>query len=125
VPKENVVRASDFLLLHGNGVKSPARIREMVRQTRALPGYQPMPVLFNEDDHFAFDQPENHFVAAIQERAGWGYFDYRFKGEETKFEEGFQSVPVDWTISSPRKKAFFKLLAEITGTSPETRRQEP
>ena len=23
IPKENVVRASDFLLLHGNGVKDP------------------------------------------------------------------------------------------------------
>src|SRR5688572_5524835 len=33
VPEENVVRSSDFLLLHGNGVKDPQRIAEMVRQT--------------------------------------------------------------------------------------------
>jgi hypothetical protein len=30
IPKENVVRSSDFILLHGNGVKDPARITEMI-----------------------------------------------------------------------------------------------
>lgn len=67
VPQENVVRVSDYLLLHGNGVKDPARIAEMVRQTRKVPGYRTMPVLFNEDDHFDFDQPKNNFVAAVSE----------------------------------------------------------
>jgi hypothetical protein len=116
IPRENVVRASDFLLLHGNGVKQPARIREMVHQTRAVPGYRAMPVLFNEDDHFDFDQPENNFVTAVSERASWGYFDFRMKGET--FDDGYQSVPVNWGISSARKRGFFKLLAEITGAKP-------
>jgi hypothetical protein len=114
VPRENVVRASDFLLLHGNGVKDPKRIGEMVRATRNVAGYRPMPILFNEDDHFDFDQPRNNFVAALEAGASWGYFDYRMKGEG--FTEGYQSVPVDWGINSPRKKAFFQLLAEITGS---------
>ncbi|MFO0850156.1 MAG: hypothetical protein U0871_16600 [Gemmataceae bacterium] len=113
VPKESVVRASDFLLLHGNGVKEPARITEMVRQTRKVPGYRPMPVLFNEDDHFDFDRPANNFTAAVGEYASWGYFDYRMAGEG--FADGYQSVPVDWGIGSARKKGFFKLLNEITG----------
>jgi len=116
IPQENVVRASDFLLLHGNGVGEPAKIAAMVRQTRAVPGYSPRPILFNEDDHFDFDKPANNFVAAIGERASWGYFDYRMKGEG--FDEGYQSVPVNWGISSERKRSFFKLLAEITGESP-------
>src|SRR5206468_1531455 len=51
IPHESVVRASDFLLLHGNGVSDPQRIAQMVRETRSVPGYRPMPVLFNEDDH--------------------------------------------------------------------------
>jgi hypothetical protein len=29
---------------------------------------------------------------------------------------GFQSVPVDWGINSERKKGFFNLVKEITGT---------
>ena len=116
VPKENVVRTSDFLLLHGNGVKDPKRIAEMVQQTRAVPGYRAMPILFNEDDHFDFDQPTNNFTAALGQRAGWGYFDYRMAGEG--FDDGYQSVPVNWSISSPRKRAFFNLLSEVSGQRP-------
>jgi hypothetical protein len=114
IPKENVVRASDFLLLHGNGVKDPARITAMVRQTRAVPGYKPMPIVFNEDDHENFDQPANNFAAAIAEHVSWGWFDFRRKGEA--FEEGYQSPPVNWGVSSARKRAFFSYLAEITGS---------
>ena len=115
VPKENVVRVSDFLLIHGNGVGDPARIAEMVRDTREVQGYKPMPILFNEDDHFDFDQPMNNFVAAVSEHASWGYFDFRKPGEEKVFEEGYQSVPVDWGMRSERKRGFFRLLKEMTG----------
>jgi hypothetical protein len=114
IPTENVVAASDFVLLHGNGVKQPDRIRQMVDQTRALPSYRGQPVLFNEDDHFDFDKPENNFVAAVSRYAGWGYFDFRMKGEG--YNEGFQSVPVNWSVSSSRKRGFFELLAEMTGS---------
>jgi hypothetical protein len=114
VPDPSVVTASDFVLLHGNGVKDPARIAEMVREARRVPTYSPKPVLFNEDDHFDFDVPLNNFTAAVQEYAGWGFFDYRMRDEG--YAEGFQSVPVDWRIGSRRKRGFFRLLAEITGS---------
>ena len=91
IPLPNVVRSSDFLLLHGNGVSEPERIAEMVQQTRAVDGYQPMPILFNEDDHFDFDQPRYNMLAAISQYASWGYFDFRMSGEG--FDEGYQSVP--------------------------------
>ena len=113
IPEDNVVKASDFILIHGNGVTQPARIAEMVKQTRALPAWRPMPIVFNEDDHFDFDKPENNFTAAVRAGASWGYFDYRMKDEG--FADGYQSVPVDWGINSPRKKAFFAKLKEITG----------
>lgn len=108
VPRENVVRAADFLLLHGNGVKDPNRISEMVRQTRQVPGYRPMPILFNEDDHFNFDQPLNNMVAALREYCSWGYFD----------PEGYQSPPVRWGLDTDRKRAFFGKLAEVVSTEP-------
>jgi hypothetical protein len=113
IPRENVVRVSDFLLLHGNGAKEPERIREMVRKTRAVPGYSPKPIVFNEDDHFDFDKAENNFTAAVGEHASWGFFDYRMKGEG--LDEGYQSPPVNWAIGSERKRGFVRLLAEITG----------
>ena len=113
IPKENVVRASDFLLLHGNGVKDSARITEMIRKTKQVSGFRPMPILFNEDDHEEFDQPTNNCAAAVADHVSWGWFDYRRKGEA--MEEGYQSPPVNWGISSARKVAFFNYAAEITG----------
>jgi hypothetical protein len=111
IPRENVVRASDFLLLHGNGVKDPQKIADMVRKTRAVPGYRPLPILFNEDDHFDFDLPENNFVAAVGEYCGWGYFD----PGKNNYEEGYQSPPVRWDLNTDRKRRFFSKLKEITG----------
>ncbi|HYP06572.1 MAG TPA: hypothetical protein VER03_10125 [Bryobacteraceae bacterium] len=105
VPLPNVVKSADFLLIHGNGVKDPKRISEMVRQTRAVEGYRPKPILFNEDDHFDFDQPDFNMLGAIREYASWGYFD----------PEGYQSPPVNWGLDTARKKAFFAKLKEATG----------
>jgi hypothetical protein len=117
VPTPEIVAASDVLLLHGNNAKkvetTPARLREMIAATRALPTYRPMPVVINEDDHYAFDQPENNFLTALAERVSWGFFDFRRPGEP--FADGFQSVPVDWTISSARKRGFFELNARVMG----------
>lgn len=107
---------ADYLILHGNGVQQPERITQMVKDTRAMPSYRPMPIVFNEDDHFDFDEPVNNFSSAVAEYAGRGYFDFRFKGEG--YNDGFQSMPANWAISSERKKAFFKLLSEITGDKP-------
>jgi hypothetical protein len=113
VPLPNVVRTADFLLLHGNGVHEPAKLTQMVRETRQVEGYRPMPIVFNEDDHFDFDHPANNMRAAISEYASWGFFDYRMGDED--FEQGYQSVPVDWGIHSERKRGFFGLLKQITG----------
>jgi hypothetical protein len=111
VPLENVVRAADFLLIHGNGVADPQKIAQMVRRARQVPGYKPKPILFNEDDHFDFDKLSNNFTAAIGEYASWGYFD----PGKNNCQDGYQSPPVNWGLNTERKRAFFDLLARITG----------
>ncbi len=111
IPPEKVVEVSDYVLIHGNGVHEPARITEMVETVRSLPSYRPMPIVFNEDDHFDFDKPVNNFVNATKAYASWGYFDFRMKDEG--FDEGYQSVPVNWEISSERKEGFFDKVKEI------------
>jgi hypothetical protein len=118
VPKPNVIRAADFVLLHGNGANDPAQITEQIRATKAALGTRELPILFNEDDHFDFDKPRNNLVAAIEEYVSWGYFDFRKRGEA--FDDGFQSIPVNWRIESPRKRAFFEKLQAITGVSQES-----
>jgi len=113
IPGSNVVQVSDYILLHGNGVSEPVKITEMVTKTKQVSGYSNQPIVFNEDDHFDFERENNNFKAAVRSYASWGYFDYRMKDE--KFEDGYQSVPVDWGINSIRKKGFFNLCKEITG----------
>jgi hypothetical protein len=113
IPLPNVVSSSDFILMHGNGVTEPSSILEMINKVRNVEGYTAKPILFNEDDHFDFDKDQNNFVSALKGYASWGYFDFRMKDEP--YEDGYQSVPVDWSINSARKKAFFRLVREITG----------
>ncbi len=115
VPSANVMAVSDFALIHGNGAKEPGQIAELIRKTRAVPTFKEMPVLINEDDHENFDQPENNFTTAIAAHVSWGWFDYRRKGES--FEDGYQSPPVNWGISSARKRSFFNQLNKITGST--------
>ena len=111
IPQKNVVETADFLLLHGNGVKGAAGLAEMIRKTRQVPGYRPMPILFNEDDHFDFDKPENHITAAVGEYCSWGYFD----AGASNYKDGYQCPPVNWGINTERKKQFFAKVKEITG----------
>jgi hypothetical protein len=90
----------------------------MVRKARAVSGYFPKPILFNEDDHFDFYKPTNNFIAAIGEYASWGYFD----PGKNDYNDGYQSPPVRWDINTTRKQAFFDLLSQITGVDPTRRR---
>ncbi|MBI4905190.1 MAG: hypothetical protein HY820_16260 [Acidobacteria bacterium] len=111
LPHADVVKNSDYILLHGNGVKDPNRIKEMVELVRKMPEYRPMPILFNEDDHFDFDKPLNNMRKALEAYAGWGYFD----PGKNDYDDGYQCPPVKWGLNSERKKQFFALLKEVTG----------
>jgi hypothetical protein len=107
----NVIEASDFLLLHGNGPDDPDRIRKMIRISRQSPAWRPMPVLINEDDHFRFGDPDNHMLAALGEYASWGYFD----PGRSDYVDGYQCPPVNWGINTERKRQFFTALKTVTG----------
>lgn len=111
VPTNEVIGVSDYVLMHGNGVNDPDRIREMVREVRGAPSYQPKPIVFNEDDHFCFGSDSN-FAAAIEAGASWGYFD----PGENDYVHGYQCPPVEWGINTARKKAFFGYLDGVTST---------
>jgi hypothetical protein len=110
VPSDSLVNAVDFVLLHGNGVQNPARITEMVDETRKLPSYRGQPIVFNEDDHFDFEKPTNNMQKAVASYASWGYFD----PGKSDYENGYQCPPVNWSINTDRKTAFFALLKDMT-----------
>jgi len=108
----DVVKASDFLLLHGNGPDDPERVRRMIRISRQASTWRPMPVVINEDDHFRFGDPDNHMLAALGEYASWGYFD----PGKNDYVEGYQCPPVNWGINTDRKRQFFTTLKTVTGS---------
>ncbi|WP_304064249.1 hypothetical protein [Pedobacter glucosidilyticus] len=114
IPHKEVIEASDFILIHGNGAKEPQQIQTLIDGTKEALGNKIMPIVINEDDHFDFDKEDYNMLRAIKNYVSWGYFDFRFKGE-TNYKEGFQTIPVDWGINSERKKAFFNKVKEITG----------
>lgn len=114
-----VLTEADYILMHGNGTPHPDRLREMVEWIRSQPEYRGQPIMFNEDDHFDFDQPEHHMLSALSAGASWGYFD---PGSVTVFpptptigdyRRGYQAVPINWGVTTPTKQGFFDALRAI------------
>jgi hypothetical protein len=72
----------------------------------------------NEDDHFDFDRPANNFCSALSRGASWGYFDPGPGAGGTiawgDYAVGFQNPPIDWRLSTSRKRAFFAFLRDVT-----------
>ena len=101
------------------------RIHDGVAAQLAAKGLMPTdatPDLFVATHAVTQDHPQLVFngfgwglggTASVENYCSWGFFDFR-KGDDPP-EQGYQSVPVDWGINSPRKKAFFAKLKEITG----------
>jgi hypothetical protein len=123
VPDGNVAKIADFLLVHGNGTSDPDLIADQVRRAREIPGYHGQPILFNEDDHFDFDQSWNNCIAAIGQHTSWGFFDpgEGVSGASARgnYVDGYQLVPVNWGINTERKRAFFDLVRTMTGARDE------
>lgn len=118
VPTEKVIESSDFILLHGNGMHDPVEITNRVQETRNANSYKGQPIFFNEDDHFEFENESNNFVAALEQRAGWGFFDPGSGAGGTaaygNYVDGYQNPPINWTINTPRKESFFWILSKLT-----------
>jgi hypothetical protein len=114
VPPANIVRSSDFIFLHGNGVRDPQRMFRMIRDVRQMDEYRPMPIVNNEDDQpwrtaeQGWGEDGNNFTECVKNYASWGFFDFRFENEHNDYNQGFQSIPVNWQISSERKRDFFE-----------------
>jgi len=70
----SLVPASDFVLLRGYGPEGPERFRKMIRASRGVTTWRPLPVLINEDDRFRLTEPDERLMAALPEQVSWGYF---------------------------------------------------
>jgi hypothetical protein len=106
MPTGAVVQQEDFITIHGNG-RSPAGIQAYIAAVRALPQYKahPKPIVINEDSTRVTDMN-----AAVQAGASWGYYDQGLNN----YNDGYQAPPVNWSINTTLKKAFFAQVAALT-----------
>lgn len=105
IPTADMVSASDYVLLHGNG-RNASGVASMVDQVRAMTAWQaaPKPIVFNEDSTSIAN-----LDSAVSKRASWGYYD-----------QNFQSPAVNWNINTAAKQAFFDRVATLAGTATTT-----
>jgi hypothetical protein len=132
MPSPALVETADFVLIHGNGTRPP-QLEAAIRAVQVMPSYErePKPIVINEDSPAVAN-----LDAAWRNGASWGYYDQGFEGQgddpylnyetrprknEGPFEHlnGFQTPPVNWTINTPFKRAFFARVAEVTGYGDE------
>jgi hypothetical protein len=122
IPNGRWMEIEDFHIPHGNGLR-PEELRRKLHQFKEQPAFlrQPKPVLVNEDSVFV-----ENLEAAVAEYASWGFYhqgygchykdlmDWTIQGRESRYEElsGFQTVPVNWSINDPWKRAFFEALRD-------------
>ena len=113
VPSDNVIAAADYLLVHGNHVRSP----------RASAAWWPTPAparLSRPADRLQRGRPlrlrgqGQQFPLRARRLCQLGLL--RLSAHFRAFSDGYQSLPVDWGINSLRKRAFFGYLKEVTGS---------
>lgn len=126
MPKDEVIGASDFILLHGNG-QDPSAITKLINKVRSNKVYQnkPTPIVFNEDDHGHFDQTDSNLQAAVRGKASWGLLCCCDSDTSGDYNTGYQCPPVNWGTKGPcllpgktpgngNKEDFFSVLKNMT-----------
>jgi len=124
LPHGRWLEVEDVSMPHGNG-HDPDTLARKVRDLRADDIFKkrPRPVLINEDGIFV-----DNLDAAVAEGASWGFYcqgygsayrdrmDWTGRPREDRYEDlsGFQTLPVNWSINTPVKRAFFDRVREIT-----------
>lgn len=109
MPTEAAISVSDFSLIHTNE-HDMKTTREVVNRVRKMDAFKenPMPICINEDSICV-----TNLFAALDAYAPWGYYDQGVNN----YWDGYQSVPVNWGINTPNKRAFFDAVAEVTGNN--------
>jgi hypothetical protein len=124
LPHGRWLAAEDFSMPHGNGC-NPIQLKGKLRRLRGMDEYlkRPRPVCINEDGLSV-----ENLEMALSEYASWGFYcqgygsdnrdepRYAQGAREARYEDltGFQTLPVNWDINDPFKRAFFDRVKAIT-----------
>ena len=106
-PSNTVVAHSDIVLLHGNGL-SASTLAQHIATVKATSAYiaHPKPIIVNEDNSSGL----TNMTTAIAKHSGWGFYE---EGSGT-YSDGFQAVPINWSINDSAKQSFFTKLRSVS-----------
>jgi len=106
-PSDEVLKQEDFVLLHGNGING-TQLQALIESTKKSSGYKakPAPIVVNEDSTSIAN-----LDASVASGVSWGYLDTG----QNNYVDGFQRVPVNWSINTDTKKAFFAETLKLAG----------
>lgn len=103
-PSQEVVAASDFVLVHGNGMSKSSKVGDLVKKVRGMDAFKatPKPIVFNEDDHGGFAKgDDSNFRAALDLETSWGFLCCCNGAVQGDYSTGYQCPPVDWRLGGP------------------------
>lgn len=107
MPSDDVLAQEDFVLLHGNGIDATALVNliDRVKNDSAYKNHA-TPIVVNEDSTSI-----DNMNAAVAAGVSWGDLDTGLNN----YHDGFQRPPVNWTINTNDKKAFFDNALRLAG----------
>ncbi|MEO6795571.1 MAG: Ig-like domain repeat protein [Candidatus Dormibacter sp.] len=107
MPSDDVISQEDLVLLHGNG-QTTQQLVDLINGLKAKTSYQanPKPIVVNEDSTSL-----DNMNASVAAGVSWGYLDTGVNNDV----DGFQSPPVNWTINTDLKAAFFDNVLRLAG----------
>jgi folate-dependent phosphoribosylglycinamide formyltransferase PurN len=107
MPSDDVLALEDFVLLHGNGIDGSA-LQALIGRVKSDSAYQghKTPIVVNEDSTSI-----DNMNAAVSAGVSWGYLDTG----TNNYQDGFQRPPVNWTINTAAKQAFFNNALLLAG----------
>src|SRR5204863_3074087 len=107
MPSDDVISQEDIVLLHGNG-QTTEQLVDLINGLKAKAAYQanPKPIVVNEDS-----TSTDNMNASVAAGVSWGYLDTG----TNNYQDGFQRPPVNWTINTDAKKAFFDNALRLAG----------
>jgi hypothetical protein len=107
MPSDDVISQEDLVLLHGNG-QTTQQLVDLINGLKGKAAYQanPKPIVVNEDSTSL-----DNMNASVAAGVSWGYLDTGVND----YVDGYQSPPVNWTINTAAKQAFFDNALRLAG----------
>jgi len=104
IPSDNIISNSTVILLHGNSLNSESEYTKQLNAVKKSKAYRGQPIIYNEAGTKLF------LSWAIKNKVGWGYYDQG----SNNYIDGYQSPPINWSINTSKKKAFFNEIQKYT-----------